>query len=111
MAKWLKILLGVVLSVAIFAGAAAAVFDAHPLGGGSEAYARQRSCVEDAQLFGRDSSSCYDSYRSEAKRVETNERWLSAGAGALAVGLFWLLVYLFYIRPRSRRAEAEDAAA
>ena len=110
MTKWMKVLLGVVLSLAIFAGVAAMVYDMHPLGGGSEAYARQRACLERLQYSEAPTSACYDAYRRESEAVDWNERLVSAGAGVAAVALFWFLVNLLYLRPRRRRSEAEAGA-
>jgi hypothetical protein len=110
MAKWMKVLLGVVLSLAIFAGVAAIVYDMHPLGGGAEAYARQRACLERVQYSETPTSVCYDAYRHESDAVDRNERLVSAGAGVVAVALFWFLLNLLYLRPRRRRNEEEAGA-
>lgn len=110
MAKWMKVLLGVVLSLAIFAGVAAMTYDMHPLGGGADAYARQQACLERLQYSETPTSVCYDAYRRESEEVDWNERLVSAGAGAAAVALFWFLLNLLYLRPRRRRSEAEAGA-
>ncbi|HEX8640913.1 MAG TPA: hypothetical protein VF704_07120 [Allosphingosinicella sp.] len=104
MPKWLKILLGLVVSVAIFGGVAAAVFDAHPL----RSSFNLEGCVEDSRYSSEGSSHCYDDYRRETDRSDSQERLLAAAVGAAAVGLFWLLAYFFYFR--RRRAASADAA-
>jgi len=110
MAKWVKLLLGVVISLAIFGGVAAFVADAHPLGGSQGPYARQQACIERSRYSGLNGDFCYEEYRRATERIEAKERWIAAASGAAAVGLFWLLVNLFYFRPRRRRGQEAAAA-
>jgi hypothetical protein len=109
--KWVKMLLGIVLSVVIFGGVAVWVMDMHPLGGSSAAYARQQACIEANRYSDASNDACYSAYDRESAKVEWNERLVAGGAGVAAVGLFWLLLNLFYLRPRRRRAEAAASAA
>ena len=102
--KWVKVLIGVVLSVAIFGGVAAFVFDMNPLGGSGPAHAEQEVCLERA-VAESDREACYDAYFRESDRNFATERWVAAGAGLAAVGLFWVLVNAFYLRPRRRRRD------
>lgn len=111
MPKWAKMLLGVVLSVVIFGGVVMMAFDMHPLGGSSEAWANERECRERIQYSDSPESVCYEAFRRESEAVEWNERLISAGIGAVAVGLFWFLVNLLYLRPRRLRREQEENAA
>lgn len=108
MANWLKVLLGVVLSIGIFIGIMAWIVDMHPLRG--DLFVQQRQCEEQSRYRPEGAADCYDIYRRRADEIETNEKWLGAGLGAGGVGLFWLLAYAFYIRPR-RRAAVDGAAA
>ena len=108
--KWVKMLLGIVVSVAILGGVAIWVMDMHPLGGSAAAYARQQACIEANRYSDGSNDACYSAYDRESAKVEWNERLVSAGAGVAAVGLFWLLLNLLYFRPRRRRAEADAAA-
>jgi len=108
--KWVRMLVGVVLSLVIFGGVAAFVFDQHPLGGSGPAYTEQQVCLERA--FDESArASCYDTYYRESDRNYGNERLAAAVAGVAAVGLFWLLVYFFYLRPRRRRGEPTGAGS
>ncbi|HYD13557.1 MAG TPA: hypothetical protein VEC11_11990 [Allosphingosinicella sp.] len=102
MANWLKVLLGVLLSIGIFIGIMAWIVDMHPLRG--DLFAEQRRCEEQSSYRVDGGTDCYETYRRKADAIETNEKWLGAGLGAGGAGLFWLLVYLFYIRPRRRAA-------
>jgi len=102
--KWVKVLVGVVLSVAIFGGVAAFVFDMHPLGGSGPAHTEQQACLERA-VAESDREACYDDFFRESDSNFGTERWVAAGAGLAAVGLFWVFVYAFYVRPRRRRDE------
>ena len=107
MANWLKVLLGILVSAGILIGVWAWVVDMHPLRG-EELFREQREC-EDRNRYAIDGQvDCYARYRREADAIETKEKWLGAGLGAAGAGLFWLLVWLFYIKPRRRRAEAGD---
>lgn len=108
--KWVKLLLGVVLSVGIFVGVLAFVYDAHPLGGSQGPYARQQACIERNRYSGLSSESCFDDYLRATERIESKEKWIAGAAGAVAVGLLWLLVYFFYLRPRRRRGQEAEAA-
>ncbi|HEY5710929.1 MAG TPA: hypothetical protein VIT38_03450 [Allosphingosinicella sp.] len=109
--KLVKMLLGIVVSVAIFGGVAIFVMDLHPLGGSAAAYERQQACVEGNRYSGESNAGCYSAYDRESAKVEWNERLVAGGAGVAAVGLFWLLLNFLYLRPRRRRAEAAEAAA
>jgi hypothetical protein len=109
--KWVKLLLGVVLSVGIFIGMAAFIYDMHPLGGSSSLYMQQEACIERVRYSGLSTEPCYDAYRRASERMDQNERWVAIAAGVGAVALFWLLVHFLYIRPRRRRRGAETDAA
>lgn len=107
MANWMKVALGVLLSIGIFIGIWAWVYDMHPLRSES-LYAAQRRCEEENRFRLDGQVDCYASYRRQADAIETKEKWLGAGLGAGGAGLFWLLVYLFYIKPRRRKAAAAE---
>lgn len=101
MAGWLKLVLGVVLSLGIFGGVAAFVYDLHPM----RPYysASEERCAEDTP--GPDAQlECFDDHRRIMDASDGNDRWAAIGAGAAAVGLFWLLANLLYFRPRRRTA-------
>jgi hypothetical protein len=102
--KWVRMLVGLVLSVVIFGGVAAFVFDQHPLGGSGPAHTEQQACLERA-FAESERASCYDTYVRESERNYASERVAAAVAGLVSVGLFWLLVYFFYLRARRRRGE------
>ena len=102
--RWVKLLVGVVLSLVIFGGVAAFVFDQHPLGGSGPAHTEQEACLERAFAEG-ERASCYDTYFRESDRNYGNERLAASAAGLASVGLFWLLVYFFYLRPRRRHSD------
>src|ERR1043165_2456869 len=104
MANWLKVLLGILLSAGILIGVWAWVYDSHPLRD-SSLYRQREACIEQSR-YDNDAYGCYDRIRAREEAVETNEKWLGAGLGAAGAGLFWLLVYFFYIRPRRRSAAA-----
>ena len=106
--KWVRMLVGVVLSLVIFGGVAAFVSDLHPFGGGGPAYTEQQICLERA-LDESARATCYDIYYRESDRNYANERLAALVAGAASVGLFWLLVYFLYLRPRRRRGEQTAA--
>jgi hypothetical protein len=103
MANWAKLLLGVVLSIGIFIGVFAWVVDMHPLRGDA-LFREQRECEEQNRIRLDSRIDCYANYRRKADAIETKEQWLGAGLGAGGAGLFWLFVYLFYIKPRRRAA-------
>jgi hypothetical protein len=104
MSNWLKMLLGIAVSAGIFIGIWAWVYDMHPLRDNS-IYTQREACIEQSRYSGGGSAGCYDRYRSLEQTTETQEKWLGAGLGAAAAGLFWLLVYIFYLKPRRRRAQ------
>ena len=108
MASWLKMLLGILLSVGILIGVWAWVYDMHPLRDDS-LYLQREECIERSRFSSEGSAGCYERFRSREEATETQEKWLGAGLGVAGAGLFWLLVYLFYIRPRRRAAEGRDA--
>jgi hypothetical protein len=107
MQKWVKILVGVVISLAIFGGVAAAVNDAHPLRSSFDL----EGCTERSRYSSEGSGHCYDEYRRSTDRSDSSDRLLALAVGAAAVGLFWLLANLFYFRPRRRRAGADMPSA
>lgn len=115
MANWIKVLLGLVASAGIFVGVAVFVADQHPLRD-SSFYRRDQICGRTNSYDYQSSASesqqteCYARLRRQEEQTESKELWLAGGLGAAAVGLFWLLVWLFYIRPRRRRAEPEGQA-
>lgn len=99
MAGWMKVLLGVVLSLGICGGVAAFVYDLHPMrpyyDSSNERCDQERGPAID----------CYDDYRRVMDAADGQDRWVALAAGVGAVALFWLLANLFYFRPRRRRAE------
>lgn len=109
--KWVRLLLGVVVSVGIFIGVAAFVADFHPLGGGSRIYMAQQACVERNRYSGLSNDSCYQAADRAQARMDRDERYIAIAAGVAAVALFWLLVHFLYLRPRRRRREQETGAA
>jgi len=96
----MKMVLGVVLSLAIGAGVAALVYDLHPM---RPAYnVAEERCAEDTP--GPDVRlECYDEHRRIMDGADGSDRWAAVGAGVAAVALFWLLANLLYFRPRRRR--------
>ena len=106
MANWVKMLLGVVVSIGIFIGIMAWIVDMHPLRG--DLFAEQRRCEEQSRIRLEGETDCYAIYRRKADAIETKEKWLGAGLGAGGAGLFWLLGWLFYIKPRRRDATAGE---
>ena len=108
MANWVKLLLGVLVSAGIFVGVWAWVYDTHPLRDDS-IYAQRQRCEEQNRyrLQTDPYIDCFERFRSREEATETSEKWLGAGLGVVGAGLFWLLVWLFYIKPRRRRTAAE----
>ena len=102
--RWVRMLVGLVLSLVIFGGVAAFVFDQHPLGGSGPAHTEEQACLERA-FAESERAACYDTFFRESDRNYANERLAAAVAGLASVALFWLLVYFFYLRPRRRRGE------
>lgn len=100
MPKWVKLLLSVAVSCAIFVGVMAFVYDLHPLGGGAGDLARAEACAEQARFDGRPTDSCYDMMESARAGRESDERSIAAASGAASVALLWLLAWLFYFRRR-----------
>jgi hypothetical protein len=107
MANWLKMLLGILLSAGILVGVWAWVYDMHPLRD-SSIYRQREACIEENRYRTDDRVDCYERFRPREEATEANEKWLGAGLGVAGAGLFWLLVYLFYIKPRRRRAATES---
>ena len=111
----LKTLLGIMLTAGIFIGVAAFVADQNPLGS-SPYYGRDGLCGRD-NGYATDSSSerqraaCYEMMRRRHDSAEAQERWLGMGLGAGAVGLFWFLAYIVYVRQRKRTVQADQADA
>ena len=100
MANWLKLLLGIVVSAGIFIGVWAWVYDMHPLRDGSR-YREQRECEEQSR-YQEYPAPCHLRLRAREEATETQEKWLGAGLGGAGAGLFWLLFYFFYLKPRRR---------
>ena len=107
MPKWVKMLLAILVSAGIFIGIWAWIVDLHPLRG--DLFGEQRRCEEMHRNANDGELDCYATYRRKADAIETKEKWLGAGLGAGGAGLFWLLVWLFYIKPRRRAAEAGES--
>lgn len=102
MAKWVKVLLGIIVSVGIFVGILAWVYDMHLMQDPS--LDRQiDACFDTARYRGSDSDECVRRYRTRFEEADRNDQLLAAGIGAASTGLFWLLAYQFYIKPRRRR--------
>lgn len=109
MANWMKILLGVLVSAGIFVGVWAWVYDMHPLRDNS-LYREERACW-DARSLNGSTVDCAELVRPREQAIDNNEKWLGAGLGVAGAGLFWLLIYLLYIKPQRRRAEAQSPGA
>lgn len=109
MANWVKVLLGIVLSLAIFGGVAAAVYDAHPMRPNYNA--AEERCADDTPGLDESRIDCWNDYQRMMDRSERSDTWVAVGSGAVAVMLFWFLVNLLYLRPRRRRSEGETGAA
>ena len=102
MAGWMKMVLGVVLSLGICGGVAAFVYDLHPMRPNYNV--ADERCPEDTP--GPDQRlECYDDHRRIMDGADGSDRWAALGAGVAAVALFWLLANLLYFRPRRRKAE------
>ena len=106
MANWVKVLLGVLVSIGIFVGIMAWIVDMHPLRG--DLFVQQQRCEEQNRYRVEGGADCYAIYRRREDAIETNEKWLGAGLGAGGAGLFWLLAYFLYIKPRRRAAAAGE---
>jgi hypothetical protein len=101
MPGWLKIVIGLLLSLAIFASVSVFVYDQHPM---RPHYSlSNENCAADAGYGSESRIDCYDEYRRIMDDADRSDLWASLAAGAGAVALFWLLANLFYIRPRRRR--------
>ncbi len=70
----------------------------------------REACLDRVRYDGGSEEACYSAARSASQRHDGRVQQYGLAAGAVAVLLFWALVYLLYLRPRRRRAEQADAA-
>lgn len=103
MANWLKVLLGIVVSAVICVGIFAWVADMHLMRDPSF-FQQEQACFDASRDRGSDGNDCEMRFRARFDADERNDQLVAAGIAVAATGLFWLLVYMFYIKPRRRRA-------
>jgi hypothetical protein len=102
MARGVKVALGVLASLVLFGAVAIFVYDMHPM---RPYYSMSNEgCAADGGYGSESRIDCFDQYRRIMDDADRQDLYASLGAGAGAVGLFWLLANLLYIRPRRRRA-------
>lgn len=104
-----KVVLGLLLSIGIVIGGVKLV-DELDLLRTDAIYDQVRDCGEANLLPGHEQVNCWGRFREQAAASDSKEMLLGGIVGLAIAGLGWLLAWLFYIRPRRRRAEAADAA-